>query len=263
MQASCSRSSRNICQLRIRTPIVRSSYYRLNQRVMPKRRRVSDVLMSTCCLPFSFVKLFLGRWIFGECFCRFHGFDVFTFGLASLYSIEITKISRYLCVVKDTLCYLKQEKLWHTLPSSGVPLYSDRCLRLSLEMVDLNSNQEKLAKCLYTFQTNIAYTAFIESVYVAVPLILIILHSKSETVLALKIGPFRWLKYSPIFESNLAPSNQGQYSPISHGWFGPKAEMGPTVDWNSFLIELVWPKLCSNGSRKGWIRLWPAGLNWH
>ena len=39
--------------------------------------------------------------------------------------------------------------------------------------------------------------------------------------------------------------------------------MGPTVVWNSLLIELSWPKLCSNGSRKGWIRLWPAGLNWH
>ena len=41
-------------------------------------------------------------------------------------------------------------------------------------------------------------------------------HSKSErSVLALNIGPFRWVKYSPIFESNLAPLNQGQYSPIS------------------------------------------------
>ena len=78
---------------------------------MPKRRRVSDVLMSTCCVPFSVVKLFLGLWIFCEYFCRFHGFDVFTFGLASLYSIEIIKISRYLCVVKDMLYYLKQEKL--------------------------------------------------------------------------------------------------------------------------------------------------------
>ena len=29
------------------------------------------------------------------------------------------------------------------------------------------------------------------------------------------IGPFRWGKYSSIFESNLAPLNQGQYSPIS------------------------------------------------
>ena len=24
-----------------------------------------------------------------------------------------------------------------------------------------------------------------------------------------------------------------------------------------------WFKLCSNGSRRGWIGLWPAGLNWH
>ena len=43
-----------------------------------------------------------------------------------------------------------------------------------------------------------------------------ILHSKSErSVLALKTGPFRWVKYSPIFGSNLATLNQGQYSPIS------------------------------------------------
>ena len=41
-------------------------------------------------------------------------------------------------------------------------------------------------------------------------------HSKSErSVLALKTGPFRWVKYSPIFGSNLASLNQGQYSPIS------------------------------------------------
>ena len=45
----------------------------------------------------------------------------------------------------------------------------------SLEMADLNSNKEKLAKCLYAIQTNIAYTAFIEIVYVAIPFILIIL----------------------------------------------------------------------------------------
>lgn len=80
---------------------------------MPKRRSVSDVLMSTpmstCGVPFSVVKLFLGRWIFGECFCLFHGFDVFTFGLASLYSMGIIEISRYLCVVKDMLCYLNKK----------------------------------------------------------------------------------------------------------------------------------------------------------
>ena len=43
-----------------------------------------------------------------------------------------------------------------------------------------------------------------------------LLHSESErSVSALKTGPSRWVKYSPIFGSNLAPLNQGQYSPIS------------------------------------------------
>ena len=41
------------------------------------------------------------------------------------------------------------------------------------------------------------------------------------------------------------------------------AEMGHSVGWNSLLIELFWPKLCSNGSRKGWIRLWASELNRH
>ena len=39
--------------------------------------------------------------------------------------------------------------------------------------------------------------------------------------------------------------------------------MGPSVGWNSLLIELFWPKLCSHGSRKGWIRLWASELNRH
>ena len=42
-------------------------------------------------------------------------------------------------------------------------------------------------------------------------------HRKSErSVLALNIGPFRWVKYSPIFESYLAPLNQ-QFSVHSPG----------------------------------------------
>ena len=37
-----------------------------------------------------------------------------------------------------------------------------------------------------------------------------LLHCKSErSILALKIGPFRWVQYSPIFESNLSPLKSG------------------------------------------------------
>ena len=50
---------------------------------------VSDILMSTCCMSFSVVTLIRGHWIFGEHFCRFHGFGVFILGLASLYTMGI------------------------------------------------------------------------------------------------------------------------------------------------------------------------------
>ena len=41
-------------------------------------------------------------------------------------------------------------------------------------------------------------------------------HCKWEkSVLALKMGPFGRVKYSPIFESNLASINQDKYSPIT------------------------------------------------
>ena len=35
----------------------------------------------------------------------------------------------------------------------------------------------------------------------------------------------------------------------------PRAEMNPSLGWNRLLM--------GRGSRRGWIRLWPAGLNWH
>ena len=41
-------------------------------------------------------------------------------------------------------------------------------------------------------------------------------HCKWEkSVLALKMEPFGRVKYSPIFESNLASLNQDKYSPIT------------------------------------------------
>ena len=83
-------------------------------------------------------------------------------------------------------------------------------------------------------------------------------HRKSErSVLALKMGPFRGVKYDPIFESNLAPLKEGQYSSSTWADLDPKAEMGPSVGWNSLLIELFGLKLYSKGSRRDCIKSKP------
>ena len=135
---------------------------------------VSDILMSTCCMPFSVATLMRGRWIFGDSFCRFHGFGVFTFGLASLHTMGIIAVSRYFCVVKpnkyivlfktrSTLLYIAA--VWCAAFIGYVPPFFFQNGGFQF--------QAGKAMCLYTFQTNIAYTAFIECVYIATPLTLI------------------------------------------------------------------------------------------
>ena len=135
---------------------------------------VSDILMSTCCMPFSVATLMRGRWIFGESFCRFHGFGAFTFGLASLLTMGIIAVSRYFRIVK---------------PVKYIELFTPRSILLYIAAVWCtafigslppfffeNSGfrfQAGKAMCLYTFQINIAYTAFIECVYITTPLTII------------------------------------------------------------------------------------------
>lgn len=135
---------------------------------------VSDILMSTCCMPFSVATLLRGQWIFGEAFCRFHGFGVFTFGLASLHTMGIIAVSRYFCVVKPEkyiVLFKKQRTLmyiavvWCVALIGSVPPFF-------FEHIGFEFQPGK-AMCLYTFDANIAYTIFIECVYIATPLIII------------------------------------------------------------------------------------------
>ncbi|XP_068741820.1 beta-2 adrenergic receptor-like [Montipora capricornis] len=135
---------------------------------------VSDIFMSSCCIPFSVVTLYLGRWTFGQRFCRFHGFAVFTFGLVSLHTMAVIAVSRYFCVVKPS----KYIVLFKTR-QAFLYIMSVWCSALLGSVVSFSFNnggfqfQAGKAMCLYTFHTNIAYTAFIETVYVSFPLTII------------------------------------------------------------------------------------------
>ena len=135
---------------------------------------VSDILMSTCSMPFSVATLIRGQWIFGEKFCRFHGFGVFTFGLASLHTMGIIAVSRYYCVVKPEkyIVFFKKQRtlmyiavVWCVALIGSVPPFFFGHGGFEF--------QPGKAMCLYTFDTNIAYTVFIECVYIATPLTII------------------------------------------------------------------------------------------
>ena len=135
---------------------------------------VSDILMSTFCMPFTVVTLLHGRWMFGETFCRIHGFGAFTFGLASLQTMGLIAVSRYFCVVKPekyAVLFKKQRALLYiavvwcaALVGSLPPIF------IKDERFEFQPGK---AMCSYTFESNIPYTVFIECVYVAAPLIII------------------------------------------------------------------------------------------
>ena len=136
---------------------------------------VSDILISICCMPFSVSTLVRGRWIFDEYVCRFQGLAMFTFALASLLTMGIIAISRYFRVVK---------------PQKFIELFSKRrifmyiaavwCAALvgSVPPLPFETGGYKFqpakAMCMYTFETNIAYTVFIECVYISTPLTVIV-----------------------------------------------------------------------------------------
>ena len=136
---------------------------------------VSDVLMSTCCMPFSVATLLQGQWVLTETACHFHGFGVLTFAVTSLQTMQIIAVNRYFCVVKPqryTALFKRQRTLMYIAVVWCVALIG------SVPPFFFNGGhgfefQPGKAMCLYEFHASIAYTVFIECVYIATPLTII------------------------------------------------------------------------------------------
>ena len=135
---------------------------------------VSDILMSTICMPFTVASLFHGRWIFDETVCRFQAFDIFAFGKCSLGTMAAIAVSRYFCVVnwEKYLSLFKKKRalmyifiVWCLALAGSAPIF--------LFKNDSIGFQPGKAMCMYKFESNIAYSASILCCFLARPLIII------------------------------------------------------------------------------------------
>ena len=134
---------------------------------------LSDILMSTLCMPFSVVTLFNGRWMFGESFCRFDGFGILTFAMVSMGTMGLIAVSRYYRVVKPAkyIVLFKKQRAWlyivvvwcAALVGSVPPFFFHNG---GFEF------QPGKAMCFYTFD-HIGYTVSTVCVYIATPLTII------------------------------------------------------------------------------------------
>ena len=111
---------------------------------------LSDILMSTICIPFTVASLFHGRWIFDETVCRFQAFDIFAFGTSSLGTMAAIAVSRYFCVVnreKYPSLFKKQRSVIDTFSLFGAWLWLDLLPHYSSKMAALSSSLEKQCVC--------------------------------------------------------------------------------------------------------------------
>ena len=126
---------------------------------------VSDILMSTICMPFTVASLFHGRWIFDETVCRFQAFDIFAFGKCSLGTMAAIAVSRYFCVVnwEKYLSLIKKKRALMYIFIYPILLFKNASIGF----------QPGKAMCLYKFESNIAYSASILCCFITTPLIII------------------------------------------------------------------------------------------
>ena len=135
---------------------------------------VSDLLISVCGMLFSIASLVQGRCIFGTTVCRLQGFAILTFSISSLLTMGVIAVSRYFCVVKPTryiVLFRRQRILMYTAAVWCMALFGS--VPPLIFQTGRYTFQPGKAMCMYPFQTNIAYTVFIECVFVATPFTLI------------------------------------------------------------------------------------------
>ena len=137
---------------------------------------ISDILMSSLPMPLSVEILVRGQFIYSQAVCYFQGFCVFTFGMISLKTMVIIALNRYFKICRSAqrtklfkfrtaICLIAVN--WGTALFASIPPLFLRKAHYTF--------QPGKAMCLIPFQANIAYTAFVEVVYVATPLILVVI----------------------------------------------------------------------------------------
>lgn len=61
---------------------------------------VADIILSIFVFPFSTVASALRQWPFSYNFCQFNGFMSYYWGAVSIFTLALTAINRYVCIVK-------------------------------------------------------------------------------------------------------------------------------------------------------------------
>ena len=155
--------------------VLRTSSLRTVPNMFVTNLAVSDILMAVICMPISLCVLISGKWPFSAVVCDLQGFFMFSFGIVSQVNMAVIAVNRYFAACRPLDCkaiftkrnvLLMIALLW-ILPSiATVP---------PLTGWGFYAFNPGKAFCMYPFNVNMIYTATIQLLFIAFPLVVIVL----------------------------------------------------------------------------------------
>ena len=123
---------------------------------------VTDLLMAVFCMPFSVVTLASG-WSPGVAFCHFQGFAIFTFGIASIFTMGLIAVSRYFGIVRPSqfkVIFTRRRTIAFIATAWSVAFVTSSPPHF-FKPSGFQFHPGKVM-CLYDFKSNIGYSLYLD-----------------------------------------------------------------------------------------------------
>lgn len=135
----------------------------------------TDLLVSVLVMPLSASAMISGHWILGHSTCVFHGFCMVAFATASMHTLGLISINRYVRVVKPTyfrrIFTVRKTILYVVVVWLLASLGSTPPLLFGREDYAFQAGK---VLCLYPFELTIAYTLFLDIIFILLPMVVMV-----------------------------------------------------------------------------------------
>ena len=141
---------------------------------------LSDICMSSLVMPLTIGVVLYGDWIYTTAACLYQGYMIFVFGMVSLHTLMAISINRYFVIVRPN-SYKKiftKKRTMYMIIGVWIVAFLISIMPLAVPSLEISFHPGKCV-CMYFFESNIAYTLFLEIVFIGTPMnIMLVCYSK-------------------------------------------------------------------------------------
>ena len=153
--------------------VFKSVRLRTVQNMFVTNLAISDILMTTICMPISLHVFISGKWPFSAVVCDLQGFFMFSFGIVSLATMTAIAVNRYFAVCRPFDCkaiFTKRNVLLIIALLWLLPSIASIPPLVGWGYYAFNAGK---GFCIYPFNVNMIYTTIVQLLFIASPMGLI------------------------------------------------------------------------------------------